>query len=51
MMLAASRAIADYVGDKLSADFILPYAYDKGAHVAVAQAVAVAAAKSGAARR
>ena len=51
MMLAASRAIADYVGDKLSADLILPYAYDKGAHVAVAQAVAVAAAKSGAARR
>ena len=51
MMLAASRAIADYVGNKLSADFILPYAYDKGAHVAVAQAVAVAAAKSGAARR
>lgn len=51
MMLAASRAIADYVGDKLSADFILPYAYDKGAHMAVAQAVAVAAAKSGAARR
>ena len=51
MMLAASRAIADYVGDKLSADFILPYAYDKGAHVAVAQVVAVAAAKSGAARR
>ena len=51
MMLAASRAIADYVGDKLSADFILPYAYDKGAHMAVAQAVAVAAAKTGAARR
>ena len=50
MMLAASRAIAEYVGDKLSADYILPYAYDKGAHTAVAQAVAVAAAKSGVAR-
>jgi len=40
MMLAASKAIAESVGDRLSADFILPYAYDKSAHVAVARAVA-----------
>ena len=50
MMLAASYAIADYVGTELSADHILPLAYDKGAHEAVARAVAVAAAKSGMAR-
>ena len=50
MMLAASYAIADYVGTELSADHILPVAYDKGAHEAVARAVAVAAAKSGMAR-
>ncbi len=50
MMLAASHAIADYVGAELSADHILPLAYDKGAHEAVARAVAVAAAKSGMAR-
>ncbi len=50
MMLAASYAIADYVGAELSADHILPLAYDKGAHEAVARAVAVAAAKSGMAR-
>ena len=50
MMLAASHAIADYVGEELSADHILPLAYDKGAHEAVARAVAVAAAKSGMAR-
>ena len=51
MMIAASYAIAGYVGDELSADHILPFAYDKGAHEAVAQAVAVAAAKSGMARK
>ena len=50
MMLAASYAIADYVGTELSADHILPLAYDKGAHDADARAVAVAAAKSGMAR-
>ena len=50
MMLAASHAIADYVGEELSADHILPLAYDRGAHEAVARAVAVAAAKSGMAR-
>lgn len=51
MMKAASYAIAGYVGDELSADHILPLAYDKGAHIAVAQAVAVAAAQSGVARK
>ncbi len=51
MMMAASYAIANYVGEDLSADHILPLAYDKGAHDAVAQAVAVAAAKSGVARK
>ena len=51
MMIAASYAIAGYVGDELSADHILPFAYDKGAHEAVAQAVAVAAAKSGMAKK
>lgn len=50
MMLAASHGVADCVGDKLSADYILPYAYDKSAHEAVARAVAEAAVRSGAAR-
>ncbi len=43
MMIAASKAIAACVGDKLSADYILPYAYDKSAHEAVAKAVYAAA--------
>ena len=51
MMKAASYAIAGYVGEELSADHIQPLAYDKGAHIAVAQAVAVAAAQSGVARK
>ncbi len=50
MMMAASRAIAACVKDKLSRDYILPYAYDKGAHEAVAAAVAAAARASGVAR-
>ena len=50
MMIAASHAIAEYVGDKLSADYILPYAYDRGAHEAVAKAVAQAAKASGVAK-
>ncbi|MCD7729590.1 MAG: NADP-dependent malic enzyme [Clostridia bacterium] len=50
MMMAASRAIAESVGDKLSAEFILPYAYDKSAHDAVAKAVSQAAIKSGVAK-
>jgi len=50
MMLAASKAIAESVGKKLSADFILPYAYDKSAHLAVARAVAAQAIAEGVAR-
>ncbi|MGN1078362.1 MAG: NADP-dependent malic enzyme [Candidatus Gallimonas sp.] len=51
MMLAASRAIADCVGEKLSPDYILPYAYEKRAHDAVAAAVAEAARRTGVARK
>lgn len=48
MMMAASRGIASCVSDKeLSVDYILPYAYDKRAHEAVAQAVAKEAIKTG----
>ena len=39
-MKAASLAIANCVKeDKLTKDYILPYAYDKEAHKAVAKAV------------
>ncbi len=51
MMRAASEAIAACVGKDLSPDYILPYAYEKRAHEAVAQAVAEAARKTGVARR
>lgn len=52
MMLAASEAIASCVSEEeLSPDYILPYAYDKRAHRAVAEAVAEAARKTGVARR
>ncbi|MGN0815092.1 MAG: NADP-dependent malic enzyme [Candidatus Coproplasma sp.] len=48
MMTAAAKGIAAYVTeDKLSREFILPYAYDKDAHKCVAQAVAKAAIESG----
>lgn len=48
MMIAAAKGIAGCVSDKeLSADYILPFAYDKKAHEAVANAVAEAAVKSG----
>ena len=51
MMIAASRAIASCVKEEeLTADYILPYAYDPKAHAAVAQAVAEAARKTGVAR-
>ncbi|MDE6104880.1 MAG: NADP-dependent malic enzyme [Clostridia bacterium] len=51
MMIAAAHGIADCVSAKeLSADYILPYAYDKSAHRAVAKAVAEAAQKSGVAK-
>jgi len=52
MMLAASYAIADCVTpDKLSKDYIIPYAFDETVHNAVAKAVAKAAIKSGVARK
>ena len=48
MLFAAARSIADCVGeDRLSREFILPYAYDQSAHDAVAAAVAKAAVASG----
>lgn len=50
MMRAASKAIAAVVGDELSKDKILPFAWDKRAHDAVAQAVAEEARKTGVAR-
>ena len=51
MMLAASRAIADCVPeDKLSCENILPEAWDRAAHEAVAAAVAEAAIKTGASK-
>ncbi len=52
MMFAASEAIAACVTEEeLSPDYILPYAYDKRAHEAVAKAVAAAARRSGVARK
>lgn len=51
MMLAAAYGIAGCVpDDRLSVDFILPYAYDKSAHRAVAEAVAAAARETGVAK-
>ena len=50
MMMAASRAIAGCVGEKLSREHILPDAYDRAAHRAVASAVAEAARRSGVAK-
>ena len=51
MMMAASRGIASCVPDsELRRDYILPYAYDKRAHEAVAKAVAEAAVASGVAK-
>ncbi len=51
MMIAASRAIASCVKEEeLTADYILPYAYDPKVHAAVAQAVAEAARVTGVAR-
>lgn len=48
MMIAASRGIAEYIPEnELSVDRILPYAWDKKAHEAVAKAVAEAAIDSG----
>ncbi len=51
MMLAAAHGIAGCVKDEeLTRDYILPYAYDKRAHEAVAKAVAKAARESGVAK-
>lgn len=51
MMRAAARGIASCVSDEeLRPDYILPYAYDRRAHEAVAKAVAEAAAATGAAK-
>ncbi len=47
MMMAAAEGIAAHVGDELSTEHILPFAYDKGAHEAVAKAVAEAAVRTG----
>ncbi|ERJ81298.1 putative NAD-dependent malic enzyme [Peptostreptococcaceae bacterium oral taxon 113 str. W5053] len=50
MNLAAAKAIADMVGDKLSEDYIVPDALDKSSAEAVSQAVKEAAIRSGVAR-
>ena len=51
MKVAASYAIANLVADdELSADYIIPKAFDKRVGPAVAKAVAEAARKSGVAR-
>ena len=48
MMMAASRAIAKYTEETgLSEQYILPYAYDKKAHEAVAKSVAEEAVRTG----
>ncbi len=51
MKMAAAHALADLIGDnELSADYIIPKAFDKRVGPAVATAVAEAARKSGVAR-
>ncbi len=50
MKLAAAQALADLVGDDLSADYILPAAFDERVCPAVAKAVAEAAREAGVAR-
>ncbi|MDE7087472.1 MAG: NADP-dependent malic enzyme [Clostridia bacterium] len=52
MMMAASRGIAECVSEsELSTGYILPYAFDKRAHEAVAKAVAEEAVKTGVIRK
>lgn len=51
MELAAADALADLVGDKLSADYILPAALDPRVCPAVATAVAESARQTGSVRR
>ncbi len=50
MKTAASHALADFVGDRLSAEYILPYAFEKGVADAVAEAVIKSAKSDGIAR-
>lgn len=51
MMIAAAEGIASCVSaERLSRDYILPYAYDKSAHDCVAKAVAEAAKRTGVAK-
>lgn len=51
MMMAAARGIASCVSDEeLNPEYILPYAYDKRAHEAVAKAVSEAAIRTGVAK-
>ncbi|MCC8179560.1 MAG: NADP-dependent malic enzyme [Planctomycetes bacterium] len=50
MKLAAAKALADLVGDRISPDFIVPDAFDPAVGPAVAKAVADAARASGVAR-
>ena len=50
MKMAAAQALADLVGDDLSADYIIPAAFDPRVGPAVAKAVAEAAKKTGVAR-
>ncbi len=51
MMIAAAYGIAGCVTEsQLSTEYILPYAYDKSAHTAVAKAVAEAAKRTGVAK-
>ena len=51
MKMAASRALSDLVGDKLSADYILPDPLDKRVARAVTDAVMQAARETGVARK
>ena len=50
MKMAAAKALADLVGDQLSADYIVPAAFDPRVVPAVAAAVAKAARDTGVAR-
>ncbi len=50
MLIAAAAAIADAVGERLAADFIIPGAFEDGIAYRVADAVAQAARESGVAR-
>ena len=51
MKLAAANALADLVGDDLSADYVIPSPFDPRVGTAVAEAVAEAARKDKVARR